>query len=645
MSKRENKIKPKELTKKLNRQHSAIELNPNKIFREGALYLTDIIAKKPRKQISKNLKNYAPFHKRNRNDLTKKIYKNDNAKSDFESQVINNHKYKNIDLLRKIESDRNLKQKSNDFEEEKNTYLFQKKLEYISINEKKTKALYNYMENLDNYIKNQYSNKLKAEKVRISNEEIQNENRYINDKITSIKNSHDLYNDLFLNKFNDYVKFLIKKVDQYDKGNYFLINEVFILQKQVDKLKTRINKLLEEKKMYNKFILLQINLKQKTSKLPEYYDFILNHTLEEGIEYYKGKLDENEVKEIFKYKKKIIYKNYESFNYQFKAYENENRDLLKKLGTMKREISKLNENKNELIEEGKQITNYFNNKIKEKSKEKINVMSKYHLLINEKNNLLAEIKFNFTNINNIHKKPKKRNSFIQDYNSIFETTHRSSNNNTNATHHNKEYKVTNTKRSTRSNKYGYPNSSKNLYSSSKDKPHLTLDEQIFLNFNIIYEPKEKNTPHSNLYLKTRQLFLLLKKYIKKDEFFKKEEKITTENGLIIKLLSKIEKGLNAFIENKRAFDEKNKEIISKMKQKIEKQRKIMKGQKYMSMLKEKYENMKHNVEEKANKIYFLPKNKKRNVSANINKKRKNKKLKKVVEKSDYELLIEYFKEN
>ncbi len=167
------------------------------------------------------------------------------------------------------------------------------------------------MENLDNYIKNQYSNKLKAEKVRISNEEIKNENRYINDKITSIKNTHDLYNDLFLNKFNDYVKFLIKKVDQYDKGNYFLINEVFILQKQVDKLKTRINKLLEEKKMYNKFILLQINLKQKTSKLPEYYDFILNHTLEEGIEHYKGKLDENEVKEIFKYKKKIIYKNYE----------------------------------------------------------------------------------------------------------------------------------------------------------------------------------------------------------------------------------------------------------------------------------------------------------------------------------------------
>ena len=37
--------------------------------------------------------------------------------------------------------------------------------------------------------------------------------------------SNDLYNNIFLNKFHDYVKFLWKKVDQYDKRNYFLLNE------------------------------------------------------------------------------------------------------------------------------------------------------------------------------------------------------------------------------------------------------------------------------------------------------------------------------------------------------------------------------------------------------------------------------------
>ena len=59
----------------------------------------------------------------------------------------------------------------------------------------------------------------------------------------------------------------------------------------------------------------------------------------------------------------------------------------------------------------------------------------------------------------------------------------------------------------------------------------------------------------------------------------------------------------------------------------------------------KNENMKRKVEEKAKKIYFLPKNRKRAISANLNKKSKKRKVKKKVVKSEYELLVEYFKEN
>ena len=78
---------------------------------------------------------------------------------------------------------------------------------------------------------------------------------------------------------------------------------------------------------------------------------------------------------------------------------------------------------------------------------------------------------------------------------------------------------------------------------------------------------------------------------------------------------------------------------------MEKVRKILKGQKYLSLLRGKYENMKLQVQEKAKKIYFLNRNKKRTVSANINKKARNKNIKDAYKKSDYELLIEYFKEN
>ena len=103
--------------------------------------------------------------------------------------------------------------------------------------------------------------------------------------------------------------------------------------------------------------------------------------------------------------------------------------------------------------------------------------------------------------------------------------------------------------------------------------------------------------------------------------------------------------MEIFLDGERDFDEKNKDAIYKVKQKIDRQRIIIKGQKYKSMVKSKHENMKRKIEEKAQKLYFLPKRKKRTVSANINKKNKNKKIKKSVEKNEYELLVDYFKEN
>ena len=48
-----------------------------------------------------------------------------------------------------------------------------------------------------------------------------------------------------------------------NKNNYYLLNEVFLLQKETLKLKMRINKLLEDKKFFNKFIFLQIRLQEK----------------------------------------------------------------------------------------------------------------------------------------------------------------------------------------------------------------------------------------------------------------------------------------------------------------------------------------------------------------------------------------------
>ena len=645
------KIISRTIHKKLTKQMSASQLNPKKIFRDGIFNLTNLYLKKPRKIENKNkLRNYF-FQRKYKINLAKKIFQ-DNIQPNIESQIIDNHKYKNVILLKKIETDKSLRDLSSNLEEEKNNYLMNKKLEYISYKAHRSKDLSNYMVSMDEYIKGTYTNELMAEKEKIISEEINNENLYLNSKISTLKNTKKLYQDLFLNKFNDYVKFLTKTVDKYDKVDYLLVNEILSLQKKIDYLKKKINSLLESKKTYNKFIILQIKLKKKTMKLPDYYEFILNHSLQESIEHCMGVLDEEGVKKIYKYKNKVIYKSYDAFNYQFKSYENENREHLTKLGILQRDINRLNFEKKEVIKEGNNIEKYFNEKIREKSQEKLEVINKYNSLINERNNLLTEIKFTFRKVKNSDKKSKNKHSsvFFRDFDTNNYTTKKTiSFNNTNNTFKNITNKTNNAKSNKIKNRSfataNAYNLSRKYLDSTTDKYKLSIDEQILVNLNIIYESNEKNFPNSNLYLKIRQLYLLLKNFNKKDETFKKAQKISTENGLILKLLEHIEIAMDIFLEREREFDERYKEEIYKVKQKIDKERKIIKGQKYKSMLKARNENMKRKIEEKAKKLYFLPKTKKRTVSANINKKIKNKKLKKLVEKNEYELLVDYFKEN
>ena len=645
------KIISRTIHKKLTKQMSASQLNPKKIFRDGIFNLTNLYLKKPRKIENKiKLRNYF-FQRKYKINLAKKIFQ-DNIQPNIESQIIDNHKYKNVILLKKIETDKSLRDLSSNLEEEKNNYLMNKKLEYISYKAHRSKDLSNYMVSMDKYIKGTYTNELMAEKEKIISEEINNENLYLNSKISTLKNTKKLYQDLFLNKFNDYVKFLTKTVDKYDKVDYLLVNEILSLQKKIDYLKKKINSLLESKKTYNKFIILQIKLKKKTMKLPDYYEFILNHSLQESIEHCMGVLDEEGVKKIYKYKNKVIYKSYDAFNYQFKSYENENREHLTKLGILQRDINRLNFEKKEVIKEGNNIEKYFNEKIREKSQEKLEVINKYNSLINERNNLLTEIKFTFRKVKNSDKKSKNKHSsvFFRDFDTNNYTTKKTiSFNNTNNTFKNITNKTNNAKSNKIKNRSfataNAYNLSRKYLDSTTDKYKLSIDEQILVNLNIIYESNEKNFPNSNLYLKIRQLYLLLKNFNKKDEIFKKAQKISTENGLILKLLEHIEIAMDIFLEREREFDERYKEEIYKVKQKIDKERKIIKGQKYKSMLKARNENMKRKIEEKAKKLYFLPKTKKRTVSANINKKIKNKKLKKLVEKNEYELLVDYFKEN
>ena len=222
----------------------------------------------------------------------------------------------------------------------------------------------------------------------------------------------------------------------------------------------------------------------------------------------------------------------------------------------------------------------------EKIKERNDIKNKYDLLNNEKKKLLKQIQFSYVNENifNKKKKIKKRNKSSY-YNS-----------------RSKDKKIT-TKSTYDPYRYNFRN--KTRHQTSKTKT-LTIDEQLFLDYNINYDNPQNRNRHTLLYYKVRKLFFLLSNFIEKDENTKKKDKIYTENGLVLKLLTKIEKAMNSFIENENNFKRMNKEKIIKIINEMEKQRKILKGKKQMEMIKSKYENMKKKLKIKIIKfILFL----------------------------------------
>ena len=90
----------------------------------------------------------------------------------------------------------------------------------------------------------------------------------------------------------------------------------------------------------------------------------------------------------------------------------------------------------------------------------------------------------------------------------------------------------------------------------------------------------------------------------------------------------------------------NQDEIIKLKMKMEKERKILKGQRQMAIIKAKNERMKKIIEEKSNKIYFLPKNKKRAVSEFVKKKvLKKKEQARLIKKKEFRDFLDEFNED
>ena len=155
---------------------------------------------------------------------------------------------------------------------------------------------------------------------------------FINDRIKSLKNEFDCFNERFATKFSEYIKQIIQMKDIEKNKDTLYMNYIFHLKKDIVSLNLKNKKIRNDRDGLNRWMYLQICVKEKKKVLPKYYKIILEDKQEEN-------------KDVLKYKNNIIYKNGDLFLEQIKKYENQNVDLLNYHNLLREEIDILSQKK------------------------------------------------------------------------------------------------------------------------------------------------------------------------------------------------------------------------------------------------------------------------------------------------------------
>ena len=210
----------------------------------------------------------------------------------------------------------------------------------------------------------------------------------VNDTIKMMHKSQKILEDKFLIKYNDYYRSLIIKKDRENNKDVNLCKYIYSLKYEIKILENKIRKLKNEKNIYVRWMLLQIQIKEKLLNIPKNYSLYLNEDI-------KDNKDINESNKFLKYKKNIIYKNPQEITKQLERYENENINLIMEFNKINNDIHYL---KDEFIKGDKDnLNNYFYNEIINKNKVRLKIIETNKIL--EKK--IISLKQNFNNKNKI----------------------------------------------------------------------------------------------------------------------------------------------------------------------------------------------------------------------------------------------------
>jgi hypothetical protein len=296
-----------------------------------------------------------------------------------------------------------------------------------------------------------YKNKMHIEAIQRIKENYENKVENLNNIYKNINIYKNLFKETFLNKFNEYVRFLNTKKEIEREKNEKLLSVIIDKKNEKNNIENQIKKLENEKNNILKWIFFQIQIIEKKKNLENYYKLIIeesnegykklfekknkeNTTRQEKIENsrtsiinigrrfssisqiskgYKRKaskrfsIDQNlvaiksisneEMNKIRSYKIGLIFQTPEAFMDAMNNLYNVNIKYMNKYDELKIELFELNKEKNIYKKEIDEKNEYENKKILLKEKELEDVLKKYDLLKNKKISIKKQFESNYKN--------------------------------------------------------------------------------------------------------------------------------------------------------------------------------------------------------------------------------------------------------
>ena len=494
----------------------------------------------------------------------------------------NNTKYEDIKILLRLQKESNYTSIKTSSNSKSCRTLIDCKDRYLI---KHNKCSRNYLDQILTYKFENYNSNNKREIKQKLDENHESKIEAIDDKMQSLNKMETLFNNKFINKANDYLKFILNFKENEKNKLLILQNIVLKHRNEITDLNKKIQKIENEKYSIFKWINLQIQLLERT-----------NNTYEEKQKNKaNNEIKEQQINNNRDRDKSLTRRSFWKKSIKLKYKNEEKNKSDKNSPSEKIEVKKINKYKNKLIFETPsdaydKLEEYEYKIIKYMSQNNqiisqiLNYKKKLNEMLSEKNKLNKHISYQITQCELILQNLKSKNDSLIKYIFLLK------NNNINTEKHSK-------------NKFNKTNI------LSKTEMHFVQKCDLDL-----------------VYKKIRILFNNCKSVAPEKMIISYNDKNNCKENEIINILEFLELFV-IFLMNKIDEYKKSEKFIRSLKEMqvaIEKKRRIVNNIRKITKEREKADYIKKNIENKNNKILFIPLRKVGINEVGINNKKGNK---------------------